>query len=55
MNIEKLFPILGFIIYISLSIVDKHFMRLPDYFYITGCLISGILIILGIILNRKKK
>lgn len=55
MKNKSLLPILGIIIYIVLSIIDKLVLKIPDYVYISVGLLSIILIIIGLIKDRKNK
>jgi len=51
---KSLLPTIGIIMYIILSIVDKIITKVPDYIYITVGISSIIIIIIGIIKDRKK-
>ena len=52
---KSLLPILGIIIYIILAVFDKFILKVPDYIYISVGLLSIILIIIGLIKDRKNK
>ena len=51
---KSLLPIIGIIMYIILSIVDKFIIKVPDFIYITIGISSIIIIIIGIVKDRKK-
>ena len=51
---KSLLPIIGIIMYIILSILDKFIVKVPWYIYITVGISSIIIIIIGIIKDRKK-
>lgn len=51
---KSLLPIIGIIMYIILSIVDKFIIKVQDYIYIIIGIISIVIIIIGIIKDRKK-
>lgn len=55
MKNKSLLPILGIIIYIILSIIDKFVLKVSDYVYISLSIIAMILIIIGLIKDRRKK
>ena len=55
MKNRSLLPTIGIIIYIILSIINKFIIRVPNYIYISVGLLAIILIIVGIIKERKKK
>ena len=46
MKNKSILPIIGIIIYIILSVVDKIIVKLPNYIYITVGIISIVIIIL---------
>ena len=52
---KSLFPTIGIIMYMILSIVNKFIVKVPDYIYISVGLLSIILIIIGLIKDRKNK
>jgi len=54
MKNKSILPTIGIIIYLILSIVDKFMIKLPWYLYISIGIFSIILIILGIVKERKK-
>jgi len=51
---KSLLPIIGIIMYIILSIVDKFIVKVTDYIYIIVGIISIVIIIIGIVKDRKK-
>ena len=51
---KSLLSIVGIIMYIILSMVDKIITKVPDYIYIIVGISSIIIIIIGIIKDRKK-
>lgn len=51
---KSLLPIVGIIMYIILSIVDKFIIKVPDCLYIAVGISSIVIIIIGIIKDRKK-
>lgn len=51
---KSLLPIIGIVMYIILSIVDKFIVKVSDYIYIIVGISSIIIIIIGIIKDRKK-
>lgn len=53
MKKKNIFISVGFIIYISLFILNKFVYELPDIIYVVIALTSFILIIIGIIKNKK--
>lgn len=54
MKNRSILPTIGIISYLILSIVDKFIISVPWYIYIGIGIFSIILIILGIIKDRKK-
>jgi len=54
MKNKSILPTIGIIIYLILSIVDKFIVKIPWYLYIIIGIFSIILIILGIVKERKK-
>lgn len=54
MKNKSILPTIGIIIYLILSIVDKFIVKTPWYIYITIGIFSIMLIILGIVKERKK-
>ncbi|MDD5980343.1 MAG: hypothetical protein PUC23_04440 [bacterium] len=50
---KNIWLIIGFIIYILLLVVDRFVYKLPNYVYIITCLIVIILIIVGLINDKK--
>lgn len=54
MKNKSLLPTVGIIMYIILSIINKFIIELPSLIYIIVGIISIILIVLGIIKDRKK-
>lgn len=51
---KSLLPIIGIIMYVILSIIDKFVVKVPDYIYIIVGISSIVIIIIGIIKDRKK-
>ena len=54
MKNKSILPTIGIISYLTLSIVDKFIISVPWYIYISIGIFSIILIILGIVKERKK-
>lgn len=49
------FGSIGIILYIVISLIDRAIYKLPDLVYIVCLLVAIIFIIIGIILDKKKK
>lgn len=49
------FGSIGIILYIIISLFDRAIYKLPDLVYIVCLLVAIIFIIIGIILDKKKK
>lgn len=54
MKNKSILPSIGIVSYIILSIVDKLIVSVPWYLYISIGIFSIIIIIIGIIKDRKK-
>ncbi|MBQ9072406.1 MAG: hypothetical protein IJY25_04545 [Bacilli bacterium] len=54
MKEKSLLPAIGIVIYIVLSLIDRIIVSVPDYIYIPLGLIAIIIIIIGLIKDRKK-
>lgn len=54
MKKKSILPAIGIISYLILSIVDKFIVKVPWYIYISIGIFSIIIIIIGIIKDRKK-
>ena len=50
-----LLRIIGILIYVVLTIIDRFCFNIVDYIYIPIALIGIIFIIVGIIINKKSK
>lgn len=50
---KNYFLVGGFVIYLLLTIVDRLIAELPDYIYIIISLIAIVLVIIGIITDKK--
>ena len=53
MNNRSVFSALGIAIYMVLTFVDRIIIDIPDYIYIPIGLIAIVLIVIGIIKDRK--
>ena len=49
------FGSIGIILYIVISLIDRAIYKLPDLVYIVCLLVAIIFIVIGIILDKKKK
>lgn len=47
--------IIGILMYIILSVVDRFIYKIPDYVYIPLAILGIILIIIGFIIEKKAK
>ena len=54
MKQKNIYPSVGMLIYIVLAFIDRILIDIPDYIYISLGLIAIVLIIIGIIKDRKK-
>ena len=54
MKNKSILPIIGIVIYIILSIIDKFIIKVSDYIYIIVGISCIIIIVIGIIKDRKK-
>jgi len=50
-----LLVIIGLIIYITLQIIDRFFMKIDPYIYIPVSLLGILYVIFGIIKDKKRK
>lgn len=53
-NKNNIFIIIGFLIYLILSITDRFFLKINPYIYIPIALFGILFIIIGIFKDRKK-
>lgn len=51
----NIFTSIGMLIYLVISIIDRFVLKIADYIYIPIMIVGIILIIIGIIQNRKNK
>lgn len=54
MKEKSILPAIGIVIYILLSLIDRIIVDIPDYIYISVGLIAIVIIIIGLIKDRKK-
>jgi prepilin signal peptidase PulO-like enzyme (type II secretory pathway) len=51
----SIFTTIGMLIYLVVSIIDRFVLEIADYIYIPIMLIGILIIIIGIIQNRRNK
>ena len=45
--------ILGIILYVVLSLIDRFFYKIPDYIYIPLMVLGIVIIIVGFVIDKK--
>lgn len=46
---------IGIILYVIITLIDRVIYKLPDLIYIVGLLIALVFVIIGIVLDKRKK
>ena len=46
---------IGIILYVIITLIDRVILKLPDLIYIVSLLIALIFVIIGIVLDKRKK
>lgn len=46
---------IGIILYVIITLIDRVVLKLPDLIYIVSLLIALIFVIIGIVLDKRKK
>lgn len=46
---------IGILLYVLLSAIDRFFYKIPDYIYIPIMILGVVIIIVGFIIDKKKK
>lgn len=55
MKKNNIFTAVGMLIYLVLSIIDRFVLEIADYIYIPIMIVGIILMVIGIIQNRRNK
>ncbi len=51
----SLFPSIAILIYVLTSLVDRFILKMPDYVYISIMVIAILMMVIGIVQNKKSK
>lgn len=46
---------IGIVLYVIITLIDRVVLKLPDLIYIVSLLIALIFVIIGIVLDKRKK
>ena len=46
---------IGIVLYVIITLIDRVILKLPDLIYIVSLLIALIFVIIGIVLDKRKK
>ena len=55
MSKSNIFKIIGLIIYVVLTIIDRFFVNIKDVIYIPIAIVGLILLVVGIVIDKKMK